>query len=221
MAKLSPAYREDQLQKPPLDVREYLDEHFLKDLPNITKPNPKLLVVFAGGTGIGKSTLSQKIAKEFNALVLSNDAIKRQLLAFDPSISSANLNVLTWRYGMDLYRRLGEITPNGLVVRDGVIQWYYDKILPVFQRQGYELFIVGYDLSEQKQRELILGRGDTKTTTAGRLLSILEDQQIHLHRFRLHYTPDVMLTDDTIFDHERVIAALHERLRKSQTVPRQ
>lgn len=115
---------------------------------------------------------------------------------------------------MDVYSRLGTVTQNGLVVRDGIITWYYDRILPVFIEQGYELFVVGYDLSEEKSRELIEQRGDTSTTTVQQLLAQRENQRIHLARFPEEYEADGLLNNETVFNHGAVIGAIRSRVSK-------
>lgn len=124
----------------------------------------------------------------------------------------AELNPLIWKYTLDLYARLDSLTPNGLIIRDGVIDWYYDRILPIFQRHGYKLFIIGYDLSREKSLELIRSRGDTPTVKEERLYLLLQDHEIHQKRFRQEYTPDIMLDDDTVFDHDQVIDVLRQHL---------
>lgn len=213
MPKLSPAYREDDTENLPPAIREYLDVHFLRELDNLEVHNPKLVVVFSGGTALGKSTLSARIGTALHAVCLENDAVKTHLLKFDPQISKDNLNTLTWKYTIDLYSRLDDITTNGLIVRDGVIDWYYDRILPIFIQKGYALFIVEFDISKGRQIELIRARGDTPTTSADRLITILDDQAIHQKRFRNLYRPDVILTDESLFDHEIVIEKLRSRLK--------
>ena len=117
---------------------------------------------------------------------------------------------------MDLYSRLDAVTKNGLIVRDGIITWYYDRILPIFNRGGYELFVVGYNLSEAKSQELIKQRGDTMTTTVERLLKLREDQRIHLERFLSEYDADIMLDDETVFDHDAVVAAIRMKMENSK-----
>ena len=208
MQKHPPRYRTDTVDGLPADIKAYLDERFLATLPHLDVPHAKLLVVFSGGNAMGKSTLSAKIGQELQALVLENDRIKKCLLELRPEQNREERNVLTWRYSMDLYARLGSITPNGLVVRDGLIDWYYDRILPVFDKQGYKLFIIGYDISREKREALVRKRGDTATVSADLLVSLMDEQDEHIRRFRQHYTPDILLTDDNLFDHERVINAI-------------
>jgi len=212
MSKISPSYREDSYEGLPLDVKQYLDEHFLASLPNRQIKNPKLLVVFSGGNAVGKSALSQKIASELHGVVIENDAIKAHLLNFKPDINHDELQLLTWQYTMGLYARLGKEIKNGLIVRDGVIDWYYDRILPLFEEQGYELFIIGYDLSEQKNIELIQSRGDKQTVSSSRLIAQLNDHAIHQRRFRAIYQPDIILNDANIFEHDAVINILRQKI---------
>ena len=212
MSKLSPRYRNDKLDVPPAEIKAYLDEHFLRQLPNLQAPHPKLLVVFSGGNGVGKSSLATRLQHDLQALVLENDEIKMRLLDFNPAYERDDLSQLTWRYSMDLYARLSEVTPNGLVVRDGVIDWYYDRILPVFQEQGYELFVVSFDVSREKRIELIKKRGDKAFVNFDRYMKLLEDHDIHTARFRREHRPDVVLTDDNLFDYDPVVTTLRARL---------
>lgn len=216
-SKLSPHYRNDSSDGLDPEMRDYLDKEYFRKLEHLDEKNPKLLVVFAGGNGIGKSTLSKKIAEELYGVRLENDGVKRVILQKRPELKMTDeLHQLTWKYTMSLYERLGEMTSNGLVIRDGIITWYYDRILPVFLSQGYELFVVGYNLSEEKSRELIEQRGDTATTTVQRLLSLREDQRIHLARFLKEYDADIMLDDETVFNHDMVVEAIRERLAKME-----
>lgn len=212
MPKLSPAYREDSFEGLPSDLRLYLDKHFLAKLPNIAVNNAKLLVVFSGGNAVGKSSLSQKIGQELHGVVLENDAIKLHILQFNPAIDRDELQLRTWQYTMDLYDRCGTDITNGLIIRDGVIDWYYDRILPIFERQGYETFIIGYDLSREKIIQLINSRGDKPTVSAARLIAHLDEHEIHQKRFRSIYKPDILLTDDTVFDHDMVVEMIQTRI---------
>ncbi len=212
MRKLSKYYREDSVEDIEPDLLVYLEENYLKKLPNLDASNPKLLVVFSGGSGVGKSTLSRKISDELSGLVLENDAIKYLIMQYLIGIKREDLNKQTWNYSMYLYKHLSEITNNGLVVRDGVIDWYFDRIVPIFIQNDYELFIVAYDLSRKRREELLRKRGDKATVTAERLIEIMDDQDIHSARFRDHYKPDIILNDETAFNHELVIKSLHEKL---------
>lgn len=212
MSKISPAYREDSYEGLPASAKDYLDEHFLAHLPNIQVENPKLLVVFSGGNAVGKSGLSKRIAEELHGVILENDAIKLHILQLNPNIDRDELQLLTWQYTMDLYHRCGSDIRNGLIIRDGVIDWYYDRILPIFEKQGYEIFVIGYDLSRQKLTQLINARGDRPTVSAARLIAQLDDHEIHQKRFRGVYKPDILLTDDAVFDYDRVIEAIRLRI---------
>ena len=213
MTKLSPAYLKDSSEGIDRNTRDYLDQHYFYKLAHLSHSNPRLLVIYAGGNGIGKSVLSARISRELSGLVLENDAIKQTLLTYDPSITHEALGKTTWQYTMDLYKRLPELTPNGLVVRDGVIQWYFDRILPIFESRGYELFIVRYDISDEMGKELISRRGDKQTVSVKRLHEIMIDQKIHLKRFDASYKASIVLTDHTCFDHDSVINELKTKIR--------
>ncbi len=219
MTQLTEHFRNDNPDGLPPEVKTFLDERYLAKLPELDISRPKLLVVFSGGNALGKTTLSRKIGAELHGLVLENDAIKECLLERYPKMDRDVRNKLTWQYTMDLYQRLPDITGNGLVVRDGLIDWYFDRILPIFERQGYPVFIIGYDVSREKNEQMIRTRGDKPTIGIERMLRLIDEQQIHMQRFRKFYTPDIMLTDNNLFDHDRVIDALTARLARLQQHP--
>ena len=198
------------------DLREYLDTAYLAKLPHLAVAHPKLAVVFSGGNAVGKSTMSRAIQERFHGLVIENDGIKRTILKREPDFVWEKLNPVTWAYTTELYRRLGSISPNGLLVRDGVVDWYYDRIFPILKESGYELFIIEYDLSHEKQVALIEARGDTETFTAERALEILGDHAVHQKEFRSRHKADVVLTDDTVFDTDLVLEKLEKRLASMQ-----
>lgn len=214
MNKLTPHYKNDIVNDIDPELVSYLDKEYFSKLPNLDIANPKLLVVFSGGNAVGKSTLSREVGKKLNALVIENDAIKKVIHDRYPDIKRTDLNKLTWQYTMDLYPRLGKLTPNGFVVRDGVIDWYFDRILPVFERAMYEIFIIGYDLSREESLNLVNRRGDVGLTTAKKLGIILDDHITHIKRFRRTHKPDVTLTKDTLFEYSPVIKQLDQKLSK-------
>ena len=216
MQHVSKNYRQDDTNTP-IDpaLAAYLDEHFLRPLPYIHETNPKVLVVFSGGNAVGKTTISRKLGSEFKGLIIENDAVKRCMLEFDPTINNNQdtFNRLTWQYTINLYKHLSSKTKNGLVIRDGVIDWYFDRILPIFEKAGYRLFIIGFDISEQKARELINKRGDTATADEETFYKLLDEHNIHQARFRKIYTPNIILSDDTIFNHDLVVDKLKRFLK--------
>lgn len=221
MNKLTPHYRNDSVNDIDPGLVDYLDKEYFNKLPNLDVKNPKLLVVFSGGNAVGKSTLSRELSKRLKALVIENDAVKKVIHNRCPDLERTDLNKLTWQYTMNLYPRLEELTSNGFVVRDGVIDWYFDRILPIFKGAGYELFVIGYDLSREESLDLVNKRGDFGLTTAKRLAIILDDHIAHIKRFRQTYTPDILLTKDSLFDYEPTIKQLKQSLAKlkSKTDP--
>jgi adenylate kinase family enzyme len=212
MQKPSQNYLNDSADNLPLKMQQQIDAVYLSNLNTIDFVNPKLLVVFSGGNAVGKSTLAAKIQKELTGLVLENDVVKAIIKNLYPELDQKTVNLTTWQYCLGLYKRLPEITKNGLVVRDGVIDWYYDRILPLFAAQEYELFVVGFDVSKQLNTQLIVERGDKETVTTERLLGRMEEHQVHIQRFRSEYPVDVVLAEATLFDHDMVISALKRKI---------
>lgn len=211
-AQLSLHYRNDDAEGLSPEIIDYLGKHYIPGLINKNVDNPKLLVVFSGGNAMGKSTIARKIQDECSALVLENDEIKQHLRNMYPGIEREELNVMTWQYSIWLYKNLESVTSNGLVIRDGVIDWYYDRILPIFMQNGYKLFVVAFDVSSEKAIDLIKKRGNTDSINVDRQIMLLKDHAIHTKRFRSEFTPDLVLTEKTLFDHHLVVESLKHKL---------
>lgn len=201
MSKSSPLCRNDSSEGIDAELRDYLDREFFQKLDHLNEVNPKVLVVFAGGNAVGKSTLSAKIAKELCGLRIENDGIRRTIVRQFPELARTQvLNHLLWDYSMDLYPRIDSMTSNGLVIRDAIITGSYEKILPGFERRGYKLFIIGYNLSDKKIEQLIRNRGDNDITTVQRQLDQMAFHRINRERFFAEYNADIMFDDETVFD---------------------
>ena len=193
------------------ELRGYLDREFFQKLDNINATNPKVLVVFAGGNAVGKSTLSAKIAKELRGLRFNNDDIRRAIVRKFPELArTQRVNQLLWQYSMDMYDRLESMTSNGLIIRDAIITGSYEKILPQFEVRGYGLFVIGYDLSDEKLKQLIIDRGDTDIVTVQNMLNQLEFHKQNRQRFFGEYSADIMLDDGSVFEHDEVVHTLQE-----------
>lgn len=200
-----------------MELREYLDKEYFRKLDNLDVENPKLLVVFAGGNAVGKSTLAEKISRELGGLRLENDAMRRAIMRKQrEAMWSPELGRPLWNYTMGLFARLETLTLNGLIVRDSVVTGSYEKVLPWFLARGYELFVVGYDLSDAKMRELIAARGDTEIITVDGLLNLMEANRKNRERFFAEYDANIMLTDETVFEYDVVVEAIREKLRKME-----
>lgn len=206
MSNLSPAYREDSVA--PIDpaVQDYLDREYVGRQRNIDVNYPhKIIILFAGGSAVGKSSLAKALQEEFKGVIIENDGIKRALRAYNGSKLPDDLNLITWNYTIGLYQRLDRLTKNGFVIRDGMIHWYYDRLLPVFKKAGYKTIVIQYDISPEKNAQLIDQRGDTPTTTAARLRSLIVEQEIHMKRFLQAYQPDIVIDETTLYDYDQVI----------------
>ena len=215
MVNHSSFYRNDPETSPDNVLREFLDTHYLLKRPNLDVSHPKLLVVLSGGNAVGKSMLSAQLEAKLHALVIENDEIKQLLVDSHPDIEKSDLGDvgrMTWQYTLDLYRRLSNVSPNGLVVRDAVIDWYYDRILPLFVEQGYAIFVVRFELSRVLREKLLNNRGGKDWVTKEKLMSLMDEHDVYSAKFLSQYPADVILDDQTLFDHDIVVDAVRARL---------
>lgn len=212
MDKLSPNYMTKEFKGMPKEIQDEFDKEYFAHLANTNVSNPKLMVTYSGGSAVGKSSLSTALQTALHGVVLENDAVRALIAKLRPELPKDERNILFWQYTMSIYTRMSKLTKNGLIIRDGVVDWYYDRVFPLFEQQGYEIFIVAFDISRQKREQLILRRGDKETVSANRLLEIMDEQDFHIERFRKFRKPDITLHDDDMFDHDKVIAAIKAKL---------
>ncbi len=202
------------LDKP--ELTHYLDNVFFETLPNLNVKNRKLLVVFSGGNGVGKSSLAKRLRAEFQGLLLENDAVRELLVQYEPKLRDNRelMGNILWEYMQGLYAQLPNRTTNGLVIRDAVIDWSFEKILPIFEAQGYELFVVRFELSREKRREMLQRRGGKAWISVELLEGQFANHEEHARRFLAAYTPGIILRDETVFDYDSVVNAVRQRLDK-------
>jgi len=178
-----------------------------------------VVVLFSGGNGVGKSTLARYLQQEFKALVIENDAIRTALLDYEPELINDRecLGNVMWNYTTDLYPSLASRTPNCLVVRDAVVDWSFEKIIPMFQKAGYKLFIVRFELSREKRIELLKARGGKQWISLENFIEMMDLHDMHEARFLSQYTPGVVLTDETVFQYQNVAKVLTKKLQSINT----
>jgi predicted kinase len=117
-------------------------------------PHPKCVICFAAVPGSGKTWLSEKLEQDLQAIMISNDDIRRAIDAVGVSdrntrerikeavIRRVNKQVVTWS--------------NGLLILDADVSRRYAKMLPRFP--GYKIIVISIDAP----KELLIERIRTR-----------------------------------------------------------
>jgi hypothetical protein len=79
------------------------------------------------------------------------------------------------------------------------------------------LFIVRFELSREKRIELLKARGGKQWISLENFIEMMDLHDMHAARFLSQYTPDVVLTDETVFQYQNVAKALTKKLQSINT----
>ena len=83
----------------------------------------------------------------------------------------------------------------------------------------FEPFALAFDIPREKRVELVKARGDTEVAKVSGLLAMLDDHLVYEQKFRALHNPDLVITADNLYDHDRVVRAVQERLEQLQKYP--
>jgi len=191
-------YYEDSDDGLSQDIIDSLDESYWETLDHIDCENQKkVLICFSGASGVGKSSLAEVLSAELSAIRIENDGIKEVLLElYNLESVDEEYRRYVWQYSMHLYRSIDKRTPNGVIVRDGMIDYYHDQIFPIFEEKGYQIIIIGFDLSHDFIESKIKERGDKEWVSAEKLVEILPMQIEMIAKFREMHEPNYLVTEE-------------------------
>lgn len=139
------------------------DRH-LKTLSYLDESNPKIIVLFSGTPGMGKTEIAKKLEEQLHGIRISSDEV-RYIMKKDKIKDEKLLNdYLLWSL-----KRLSKDTPNHLFIMDRSIDRTYDHYVNFAKNFGYELFLVRINVDKNVVEERIKQRGANVNTLLYRL----------------------------------------------------
>src|ERR1700683_2437497 len=125
-----------------------LDKYYLEKLENIEIDHPRLMVLFSGPPGSGKSTVADTIVATFKGVHLENDAVRTLLAKRYPNLSFDQRGELTYEYNVQLYNRLVGSTRNGLWIIDSSVDRRYEGYYDFAQKHQFAMFLIAMNIPE-------------------------------------------------------------------------
>lgn len=150
-----------------LTLNERVFEKHTQKLSHLHKKNPKLLILFSGTPGMGKTFISKKLEDHFHGIRVSSDEV-REILREDKIRDEKIVNdYLLWSL-----KKLSQVSPNHLIILDRSIDRPYETYLQFANSFGYEVFLIRLQVDRKKVEDRIHERN----TSVKILLKRLNDR---------------------------------------------
>lgn len=179
-------------------------EAYIASLKNLDVAHPRLLVLFSGAPGVGKTTIAQKIESEFRGLRLENDAIRRMLKQDYPDMMLEDISRLTYVIMQNSWDWLVDNSDNGLFVIDASIDRRYAQVEEFAREYGFKTVLLAFEITDQDHEQRIRNRGEHPFASLDRILSFAQQRRQEQKDFLSHHAPDMVITrsttDEQIFE---------------------
>ncbi len=187
-------------------LNEKMFERHLKKLPHINESNPKIIILFSGTTGMGKTWLASQLEDQMHGIRLSSDEVRslcRKEYIRDEKIVD---DYLLWTM-----KKISKTSPNQLIILDRTIDRTperYEMYSNFAKNFGYEIFLIRLIADKDKVAERIKSRG----TQVSNLLKRLDERWAEYKISAKKYPADFMF--DNREDSDKHLAELIEVIKK-------
>lgn len=196
------------------DLFAELDKLFLPTLRHVRHAgHPKLMVVFSGPPGSGKSRVAQAIENHFRGLRLENDAIRTLVAQHYPELGFEERNELVYHYGVHMGNYLAKHAPNGLWIIDSSIDRRHNFFYDFAKQHGFATLLIAMDIPEDIHRSWITQGGDRPFSSLANYLRLMPQRRQEQAEFLAAHKPDLILRPG--YDMAMVFKAVEEALHKT------
>lgn len=142
-------------------------------------------ILFIGGPGLGKSTVSKILSKKLNLFIASNDEVRRLFNENkdDPKTKEITANLVIDRLKYLLENRVSHII-------DGNCEFYYNNYKKIYNEYNAKMITIKLVCSEKEvlerldKRITLFGKNDNKSRATK------EDYYIYLDRLKNYTLPE-------------------------------
>ena len=168
----------------------------------------KLMIVFSGTPGMGKTTIATQLEEKFQAIRISSDNVRAIM------IENGSRN-WTWLEDYLLWslKQVALHSPNKLIILDRSIDRPYPTYIQFAKTFGYELFLIRIQVDKGLLKKRIKERGTTHSS-AKTLLKQLNHRWTEYKLSEDNYPADYDFDNNESLDHSMpaLIALIEKRI---------
>jgi protein-tyrosine phosphatase/predicted kinase len=156
----------------------------MQTLKNLDKKNPKVLILFSGTPGMGKTTISQGLEKAFNAIRLNSDEARSLLYEAGVEVNRVD------EYLEYCLQELKSITYNKTIIIDRSSDRRYPDYARFASEQGYSTFMIRIVAPRELIEKRIRKRGKDVDAFLKNLDHAYEDYDRFIRKYTFDYPFD-------------------------------
>lgn len=192
------------------ELLQQVDSEYLSAIKNLDGVNPRLLIMFSGPPGSGKTTIAKAIEEEFGAIRLASDDVRRIIHARYPNMELSEINRLVLIYMNEVLPKVEAMTRNGLWIADASVDRNYLPVKDFADRYGFKTLVLAIQISDDEHEKRIHERGAHPFASLQKIVSLAEQRRNEQIMFLAHHKPDFIVTASTA--NEEVFANIRKRL---------
>lgn len=189
---------------------EAIEKEYFNSLLNLEVQNPRLMILFSGPPGSGKSVLARQIAEKFSAIRLENDELRRLVHAHYPNQSPVQRSEITYKCMGKCWNKLLTESSNGLWVIDASIDRRYKFAFDFANNNSFHKLIIAIRLPEKVNKGRILEREGNSSAHVDAVLKHMAQCRTEQELFLENHNPDMIVSEST--DNEDVLNLVHKKL---------
>ncbi len=167
-------------------LNEKIFERHLEKLPHLKESNPKIIILFSGTTGMGKTWLAKHLEDRLHGVRLSSDEVRALFKKENIRDEKIVDDYLLWSM-----KKVSKISPNQLIILDRTIDRTsdrYEMYSNFANNFGYELILIRLIADKETVADRIKSRG----TNVDSLLKRLDDRWAEYQISKNVYPADII-----------------------------
>lgn len=181
-----------------------LFSNFESRLTKLDQPNPKLLVLFSGVPGSGKTRIAVEIEKRYAGIRISSGEINSYLYEQNIQIQNPERNELVREFQLFILEQIKN-RANKLIILDSSIDRKFRIVLDWAAKNNWPVFIIQLIIDES----VLIERNKQRSTE--NFLPFISDWIKDQTEFTAHIKPDLVLHND--YDLSEVFRIVDSKLR--------
>lgn len=134
--------------------REEIFEEQMKYLKYLDESNPRVLILFSGTPGMGKTTLAKRLEDYFHGVRINLDLLRKMMSEHGFRYEDPLLQYLRW----SMLKLLAE-TSNHLIILDSSVDRKYEICQTLAKEHGFEIYLIRLEVEREEVEKRIVSRG--------------------------------------------------------------